>query len=251
MEGFSPMTDERLTSLRNFQQTLASNFNDIDLLGNALVHRSFVNENPTLSCKDNERLEFLGDAVIGLSISDILIKKFPDYAEGQLSKLRAYVVNEHSLADLARKLNIGDYLLLGKGEENSGGRTKTSILSNAFEAVTAAIYLDCGFGKAYKFLENIFESLIEEGTKSLVYRDYKTALQEICQNRFKETPKYTMIREIGPDHDKVFEIGLAVAGMIRTTGTGKNKKEAEQRAAQKALEELAKLQNTSPSPDEQ
>ncbi len=243
------MTDERLSILSNLQQILACTFNDINLLDNALIHRSFVNENPSQSYKDNERLEFLGDAVIGLCLSDMLIKKFPDYAEGQLSKLRAYVVNEQSLADLARKLDIGNYLLLGKGEEGSGGRTKTSILSNTFEAVTAAIYLDCGFDEAYKFLKRIFAPLIEEGTKSLIYRDYKTALQEICQNRFKETPKYTLIRETGPDHDKMFEISLVVAGAITATGTGKSKKEAEQRAAQKALEELLKPQNTPPVPD--
>jgi len=243
------MTDERFADLRDFQQILAYIFNDINLLDNALIHRSFVNENPSLSCKNNERLEFLGDAVIGICISDILIKKFVDYTEGQLSKMRADVVNEYSLADLARKLTIGDYLLLGKGEENSGGRTKTSILSNAFEAVTAAIYIDRGFENVYKFLKTIFEPLIEEGTSSLIYRDYKTALQEICQFRFRETPKYSLIREIGPDHDKVFEISLTIAGTITTTGAGKSKKEAEQRAAQKALDELARNQNSAPIPN--
>jgi ribonuclease III len=241
------MTDERVASLETFQQTLDYRFNTIDLLDNALIHRSFVNENPATFSKDNERLEFLGDAVIGLCLSHLLIRKFPDYAEGQLSKLRAYVVNEQSLAGLARKLNIGDYLLLGRGEESSGGRAKASILSNAFEAVSAAIYIDCGFEKTYKFLENIFGPVVEEGIKSVIYRDYKTALQEICQNRFKETPKYTLINEVGPDHDKVFEISLTVAGIITTTGTGKSKKEAEQRAARRALEEFAKLRDTSPS----
>jgi ribonuclease III len=241
------MTDERVASLETFQQTLNYRFNTIDLLDNALIHRSFVNENPAIFSKDNERLEFLGDAVIGLCLSDLLIRKFPDYAEGQLSKLRAYVVNEQSLAGLARKLNIGDYLLLGRGEEGSGGRAKASILSNAFEAVAAAIYIDCGFEKTYKFLENIFGPVVEEGIKSVIYRDYKTAFQEICQNRFKETPKYTLINEVGPDHDKVFEISLTVAGIITTTGTGKSKKEAEQRAARRALEEFAKLRDTSPS----
>ena len=249
MEGLSTMTDERFTNLRDFQQILAYTFNDINLLDNALIHRSYVNENPSLTCKDNERLEFLGDAVIGLCISDMLIKKFADYTEGQLSKMRADVVNEYSLADLARKLTMGDYLLLGKGEENSGGRTKTSILSNAFEAVAAAIYLDSGFESVYKFLKAIFEPLIEEGTKSLIFRDYKTTLQEICQFRFKETPKYSLIRETGPDHDKVFEISLTIAGTITTAGAGKSKKEAEQRAAQKALEELAKNKNGTPLPN--
>ena len=240
------MTDERFADLKNFQRTLGYHFNRIDLLDNALIHRSFVNETPALACKDNERLEFLGDTVIGLCLSDLLIKRFPDYAEGQLSKLRAYVVNEQSLAGLARKLNIGDYLLLGRGEESSGGRTKASILSNAFEAVAAAIYLDCGFENTYKFLENVFEPLVEEGIKSVVYRDYKTALQEICQDRFKEMPRYTLINEVGPDHNKVFEISLTIAGMITTTGMGKSKKEAEQQAARRALEEFAKQQYASP-----
>ncbi|MGZ3648152.1 MAG: ribonuclease III [Syntrophales bacterium] len=242
------MTDERFADLKNFQRTLGYHFNRIDLLDNALIHRSFVNETPALACKDNERLEFLGDAVIGLCLSDLLMKRFPDYAEGQLSKLRAYVVNEQSLAGLARKLNIGSYLLLGRGEEVSGGRTKASILSNAFEAVAAAMFLDCGFEKTYRFLENIFEPMVEEGVRSVIYKDYKTALQEICQNRFKETPRYTLINEAGPDHDKSFEISLTIAGMITTAGTGKSKKEAEQLAARRALEEFAKLQDTSPPP---
>lgn len=237
------MTDERLAALKNFQQRLGYLFNTIDLLDNALIHRSFVNENPALSCKDNERLEFLGDAVIGLCLSDLLVRNFPDYTEGQLSKLRAYLVSEQSFAGLARKLNIGHYLLLGRGEEGSGGRTKASILSNAFEAVAAAVYLDCGFENVYKFLENIFEPLVEEGIRSVVYRDYKTALQEICQDRFKETPRYTLINEVGPDHNKVFEISLSVAGMITATGMGKSKKEAEQQAARRALEEFAKKQD--------
>jgi len=245
------MTDERLSNLKDFQQTLDYRFSKMDLLDNALIHRSFVNENPAPGSKDNERLEFLGDAVIGLCLSDLLVRKFPDYAEGQLSKLRAYVVNEQSLAGLARKLNIGDYLLLGRGEENSGGRAKASILSNAFEAVAAAIYLDCGFERTYKFLESIFEPLVEQGIKSVIYRDYKTALQETCQNRFKETPRYTLINELGPDHDKVFEISLTVAGMITTTGMGKSKKEAEQRAARKALEEFARLTDTSSPPTDE
>lgn len=245
------MTDERLANLKNFQQTLDYQFSKIDLLDNALTHSSFVNENPSIGIKDNERLEFLGDAVIGLCLSDLLSRKFPDYAEGQLSKLRACVINEQSLAALARRLNIGDYLLLGRGEESSGGRTKASILSNAFEAVAAAIYLDCGFEKTYKFLENIFEPLLEQGIKSSVYNDYKTALQEMCQNRFKETPRYTLINEVGPDHDKIFAVSLTVAGMITTTGVGKSKKEAEQQAAQRALEECAKLPDTSSPPSDQ
>ncbi len=237
------MTDERHAALKDLQANLDYYFRDPGLLDNALIHRSFINENPALCLRDNERLEFLGDTVIGLCTSDILMKQYPDYTEGQLSKMRASIVNEHSLADLARKHAIGDFLLLGRGEENSGGRMKTSILSNAFEAVIAAIYLDSGFEEACEFIKRVFAPLIVEETGSSIYRDYKTALQEICQDRFRDTPKYTLTAESGPDHNKVFEVSLSVAGIVTTTGTGKSKKEAEQKAAKKALAALRKNEN--------
>ncbi len=232
------MTDERLAALNQLQEKLDYYFRDPRLLDNALIHRSFVNENPALCLQDNERLEFLGDTVIGLCTSDILMKQYPDYMEGQLSKMRASIVNEHSLADLAKKHAIGDFLLLGRGEESSGGRMKISILSNAFEAVIAAIYLDSGFEEACGFIKRVFAPLIVEDTGTSIYRDYKTAVQEICQDRFRDTPKYTLTAESGPDHEKIFDVRLSVAGIITTTGTGKSKKEAEQQAAKKALEAL-------------
>jgi ribonuclease-3 len=234
------MTDERLSQLRELEQLLSYSFNNINLLDNALVHRSFVNENTALSLEDNERLEFLGDAVIGLCTSDILMKKYPDYTEGRLSKMRASIVNEHFLANLANKYLLGNFLLLGKGEDNSGGRTKSSILSNSFEAVTAAIFLDSGFDAVYEFIVAGLEEYIEAGTEKVIQSDYKTAAQEICQNLFKNIPKYTLTNESGPDHDKTFEISLSVADFIKTTGTGRSKKEAEQQAAKKALELLHK-----------
>lgn len=232
------MTEERLAALRDFEQNLSWRFRDLSLLNNALTHRSFVNENTSLKCFDNERLEFLGDAVLGLCISDALMEKFPDYAEGQLSKLRASLVNEQHLAELARKVRIGDYLLLGKGEETSGGREKNSLLADTFEAVIAAIYLDCGFARAMVFVRSLFAPLLEGGTQELICRDYKTAIQEIAQNRFKEIPQYTLTGQSGPDHDKIFETKLVIADIIATFGVGKNKKEAEQRAAKKAMEML-------------
>jgi ribonuclease III len=232
------MTDERLAALNQLQEKLDYYFRDPRLLDNALIHRSFVNENPALCLRDNERLEFLGDTVIGLCTSDILMKKYPDYTEGQLSKTRASIINEHSLADLAKKHAIGNFLLLGRGEEISGGRMKTSILSNAFEAVIAAIYLDSGFEEACEFIKKVFAPLIVEEAGTSIYRDYKTAAQEICQDRFKDTPKYTLTAESGPDHDKVFEVSLSVASIVTTTGKGKSKKEAEQQAAKKALKSL-------------
>ena len=144
-------------------------FEDRGLLDNALTHRSFVNENSAFPCKDNERLEFLGDAVLELTVSDMLMKKFPDYAEGELSKLRASVVNEQPLAKLARRFRIGEFLLLGKGEEASGGRMKPSLLANAFESVVAAMYLDGGFDRTAAFIGRLFEPLIEAGAVAAVY----------------------------------------------------------------------------------
>ena len=234
------MTDERLKELKNLEIILSHCFQDIGLLDNALTHSSFVNENPGLASRDNERLEFLGDAVLGLCVSDLLMEKFQDDAEGRLSKLRASLVNEQPLAELARKLRLGDYLLLGKGEVSSGGRTKNSLLANTFEALIAAIYVDCGFERTGEFIRNLFEPLIG-AERDTVYRDYKTALQEICQISFKELPRYTPISKNGPDHEKIFSVRLSVADMVTTTGTGKSKKEAEQQAAKTAIEELEKV----------
>jgi ribonuclease-3 len=237
MRGSSPAAEERIKALRDFEADLSCRFKDIGLLNTALIHRSFMNENPSESFQDNERLEFLGDAVLGLCISDLLMKSFPRFSEGQLSRLRAAIVNEQSLAEFAGKFKIGDYLLLGRGEESSGGRSKTSILSNAFEALIAAIYLDCGFEGASSFVKNTFTPVLEAQEAVLIYADSKTALQEFTQSRYKETPQYSLIAEYGPDHDKTFEVRLSVANIV-TVGRGKSKKEAEQRAAKKALEEF-------------
>jgi ribonuclease III len=234
------MNEERLGALRSLEEALGYRFIDIGLLDNALTHRSFVNENPALPCRDNERLEFLGDAVLELTISAILMKKFPDHAEGQLSKMRASVVNESPLAELARSYRIGEMLLLGRGEEASGGRHKPSLLSNAFESVVAAMYLDGGFDRTAAFVGRLFAPLIEEGAIAAVYRDYKTAVQEICQTRFKEPPRYSVISETGPDHDKRFVTGLIIDHRTLATGAGRNKKEAEQQAAKAAMELLLK-----------
>lgn len=232
------MTEERMALLRDLAQQLDGDWQDLGLLDNALIHRSYVNENPLAVVWDNERLEFLGDAVLELCISDMLMKEFSASPEGQLSKLRASVVNEQPLAGLARRFCLGDYLLLGKGEELSGGREKNSLLANTFEAVIAALYLDRGFDNTLIFVNRLFAPLIADGTQELIYRDYKTTLQETAQNRFKEIPQYVLVGEQGPDHDKLFEVRLTLNGVLDTCGTGKNKKEAEQQAAKKALEKL-------------
>ena len=233
------MPEKRIMDLNQLQEMLPYRFRDVSLLDTALTHRSYVNENPSELRRDNERLEFLGDAVLELCISDLLMQHFPDYQEGPLSQLRAAIVNEQPLAEMAKSFQLGDCLLLGKGEEASGGRSKPSLLANAFEALLAAIYLDAGFEEAAALIRRLFTPLIGEGYRT--YRDYKTIVQQISQHAFKETPRYTLIHEYGPDHDKTFEIQISIADRIQTTGTGKNKKEAEQRAAEQAIRILETL----------
>ena len=235
------MNHDRKTQLKVLEEILGYTFRNSALMDCALTHRSFANENPDLLKQDNERLEFLGDAVLTLCISDMLMKRYPGASEGELSKMRSSIVNERPLARLARELRIGEYLLLGRGEDISGGRSKSSLLANTLEAIIAAVYCDTGFEGAYGFIELRFLSLLEMGTSKVRYQDYKTALQEITQNRFKAVPKYSIIREFGPDHDKLFQVRLAVGDIVSTAGLGRNKKEAEQRAAQKALEAIEKL----------
>lgn len=236
--GKSSADEKRRAVLADLETRLSYHFRNTSLLETALTHRSYVNENPHLSVTDNERYEFLGDAVLGACISDLLIKKYPDFSEGTLSKVRAAIVNEKPLAELANKMEIGDCLLLGKGEETSGGRLKESLLANALEAIIAAIYLDSGFFKTKTFIKKLTENLLNEDNIRSQYFDYKTALQEYCQKRFKVAPVYKIIDSCGPDHAKIFEVELTVSDKIRQSGAGKSKKEAEKQAAQKAWEEL-------------
>lgn len=236
------MSSERRTQLEPLEEALGYRFNDPSFLDCALTHRSYANENPDLLRQDNERLEFLGDAVLTLCISDMLMKKFPDLTEGDLSKIRSSIVNEKPLAGLARELRLGDYLLLGRGEDISGGRLKNSILANALEAIIAAVYRDAGFEGVCSFVAKRFQPLLDTGTVRVLYQDYKTALQELTQNRFRVIPRYSVLREFGPDHDKVFQIRVSVGDIVSAAAFGRNKKEAEQRAARKALEAIDNLQ---------
>ncbi len=237
------MDEQRVQKLKELEGALGYRFTDIGLLESALTHRSFVNENPVLAVKDNERLEFLGDAVLELTITDILMRIFPDYTEGQLSKLRASVVNEQPLAELARRFRLGEFLLLGRGEESSGGRTKASLLANAFESIIAAMFLDSGFDRTAAFIGGLFSPLITEGAPTAVYHDYKTTVQEVCQVRFRDVPRYVLVSETGPDHDKRFQTSLVIGERVIATGTGRNKKEAEQQAAKAAMEVLQTMPN--------
>ncbi len=224
--------------IRDLQKRLSYNFIDIGLLREAITHKSYVNENPDLNSKDNERLEFLGDAVLDLAISSYLVKNFPYYQEGELSKLKSMMVSETSLSRIASDLDIGEYLLLGRGEEHTGGRKKESLLANALEAIIAAIYLDGGLPAADGFVRMVFVAQIQTITREGISLDYKTDLQEFCQGHNIELPLYRVSKETGPDHRKTFEVELLINGEVLGLGNGKNKKEAEQRAAKEALKYL-------------
>lgn len=227
--------------LKTFQHKVGYRFKDLSLLKRALTHKSYANEYRLPYTEQNERTEFLGDAVLELAISDLIMNSFQDSTEGDLSKLRAAVVNEQQLAELARQINLGDYLYLGKGEDQCQGREKDSLLSDAFEAVLGAIYLDSGFPAAYRVVKSQFKDLLTAATTSDISRDFKTKLQEESQNIFQSVPQYQLVNESGPDHDKTFEVHLLINRELYGRGMGKSKKQAEQAAAREALAKLGKL----------
>jgi len=225
--------------LSNPEQTLSYIFKDKSLLSEACRHSSFVNEHPLQNLRDNERLEFLGDAVVNLVVGHLLMKAYADLPEGELSRMRANLVNETQLAGIARNLHIGDCLQLGKGEIQTQGREKNSILADAFEAIIAAIYLDGGFSAAFTVIEKQFAQFILSDTSPCSSHDYKSQIQELVQFSHKTIPVYQVIQEHGPDHDKTFVAQIDVCG-LQAYGTGKSKKMAEQDAARKALNMIRK-----------
>jgi hypothetical protein len=233
---------EKHTRLNILENNIGYGFNDISFLNNALCHRSYLNENQNSCATDNERLEFLGDAVLGLCIGQLLMEKSPGKNEGELSKLRSNLVSEPALADMARSIDLGRFVRLGKGEALSRGFDKNSILSDAFEAVVAAVYLDAGFDRVYELLADLFNDSLDRILSNEKTMDYKSSLQEFAQERGAITPEYVVSRETGPDHDKTFEISLNLFG-IEARGLGKNKKAAEQSAARKALKILSGKQS--------
>jgi ribonuclease-3 len=222
--------------LKELEKKIGYRFKNRELLLKALTHRSFAFEKDT---KENyEVLEFLGDAVIGLIVSEELIKRFPDKSEGELSQIRAYLVSESSLSELAKTVNLGDYLLLGKGERLSGGRKKSSLLCDVFESLFGAIYLDGGFYEARRvFLERFLKKMWEILENAVTYKDFKSYLQEITQREFKVIPSYSLIKSEGPEHDKTFTVECRVKE-LRTVASGKSKKSAEQQAAKEMLKAL-------------
>ena len=215
------------------EERLGYKFNNINLLKNALTHSSYANEVRD-GFSSNERLEFMGDSVLSIVVSDYIYKHYPNMPEGELTKLRASLVCEKSLCAFSRELELGNYLMLGKGEEKGGGRERDSILADAFEAVLAAIYLDGGMEPARRHVMNFVLRELQH-TDDEVFKDYKTALQEIIQRNPEEAVSYILTGESGPDHDKEFTVEVRLNSNVIGRGTGKNKKRAEQMAAKEAL----------------
>jgi ribonuclease-3 len=221
-----------------FEQRIAYTFGSRDLLTRALTHKSYSHEAKSETVRHNETFEFLGDSVLGFVVGDLLFHHFHDLDEGALSKMKAYLVSAPSLAAKARQLGMGEAILLGVGEEKTGGRKKDSLLANLFEAVIAAIYLDGGIVSARQLIERAFAGDIEAiDREDLLFHDYKTALQELAQGRGLQLPEYNVIDEVGPDHDKRFIVEVRV-GRLAARGEGSSKKEAQQQAAKAAMHDM-------------
>lgn len=225
-----------LEKLKSLEKNLNYKFNNIKLLRQALTHSSYANENKMKLTESNERLEFLGDSILNLIVSQYLYNKYQTYPEGELTKIRATVVCESSLAFAARKIDLGSFLLLGKGEEATGGRERESILADASEALAGALYIDSDYESTYKvLLANFEEDIVYAVGKGDLFIDYKTELQEKFQKINKSKIEYKVLKEVGPDHDKIFYINVVVNNKVVGTGKGRNKKEAEQMAAKEGL----------------
>jgi ribonuclease-3 len=229
----SSLNQERRLSLENLTLLLGYEFRQPNLLDQALRHSSYAHENPEAG-PSNEQLEFLGDAVLALTVSDLLLTTFPQSSEGELSRRRAALVNARQLAALAKDLNLGAYLLLGRGEERQGGRKKLSLLADALEAVLAAVFLDGGLAAAQNLTRRWFGPLIRR-QEGLAWQDDKTALQELAQARYKIAPTYHLLAETGPGHERSFRVELRLGDRPLAKGEGPTKKQAEQQAARRAL----------------
>ncbi len=226
---------ERLKSrLGQIEEKLGVHFDNQEFLILSLVHRSFINEYRKKGLEHNERLEFLGDSVLGLIVADYLYHRLPDYPEGQLSQLRSRLVDANACAQYLQKLGMAEFLLLGRGEQMTEGRTKPSILADAFEALLGALYLDRGLASTRAFLLMHFESEFEAAIGSPL-RNYKAELQDLSQKQFQKPPDYKVVEESGPDHAKIFHVMVFIDGQEAGLGVGASKKEAEQRAAFDAL----------------
>ena len=222
--------------IKDLEAAIGYKFKNIALLQNALAHSSYANERWHNSLMSNERLEFLGDSILGMCVAEYLYCTFPDRPEGELTRMRADMVCEQTLANVAGRIGLGSHLLLGKGEEQGGGRTRNSILADAVESVIAATFLDGGMGAAKQFIQKYI--LVEVPVKKLHNVDYKTSLQELVQQKKNQVLSYALVGESGPDHDKHFEVEVSLNGKVVGLGSGSSKKRAEQDAARVAIESL-------------
>jgi ribonuclease-3 len=228
---------ERLTrDWTPFETIIGLSFRNKDLLAQAFVHRSFLNENPRIGFDHNERLEFLGDAVLELVVTDFLYRTYPESPEGELTSYRAALVNAVTLAEVAQEIGMNDYLFLSRGEAKDTGKARQYILANAFEALVGAIYLDQGYAPADGFISRVLHIRTHEIVKKKLWRDSKSLVQEKAQEHIGVTPSYKVLRESGPDHDKHFTIGIFFGPEKIAEGRGHSKQEAEQSAARAALE---------------
>ncbi len=222
--------------IKDLEAAIGYQFKNITLLQNALSHSSYANERWHDSLKSNERLEFLGDSILGMVTAEYLYRNFPDRPEGELTRMRADMVCERALAAVANRIGLGQHLLLGHGEEAGGGRKRDSILADAVESVIAACFLDGGMDSARKFINTFV--LTEVPVQKLRNTDYKTALQELVQQKKNQSLTYHLVGETGPDHDKQFHVEVALNGTVAGSGIGRSKKRAEQEAAKAAIEKL-------------
>jgi ribonuclease-3 len=228
-----------LANLVVLQQALGISFNDQSFLEQALIHSSYINENPGFAQGSNERLEFLGDAILGYIVAEKLYQDFPQSTEGKMTKLRAVLVRRDSLVHLARAIGLGAHLYLGRGEEASGGRDKPANLAGALEAVIAAIYLDQDLSATRDFISRLFDEELQKLVSQGTQFDYKSQLQELTQAKQQPAPTYHLVEEVGPDHDKKFTVEVKIGGNILGRGSGRSKKMAETEAARSALQRLS------------
>lgn len=248
MSGASKRKEPRVSTLKTscsqipdvekLYRRLGYRFSNPGMMLRAFRHASFVNEQAGQRLEDNERLEFLGDAVLDLAVSHLLMERYTDAEEGRLSKLRAVIVDEAGLHRVALELELGRYLQLGRGEEQSGGRGKPSILSGTVEALFGAVYLDGGFDNALEAARHLFEPLLENSVRKCLGQDFKSMLQEFTQREYRILPAYRLEEETGPAHARTFRVAVTIDGRGISTGEGKNKKEAEQKAAEEAFHRL-------------
>lgn len=229
----------QVTDLTVLEKTIGITFTDQDLFTHALVHRSFLNEHKDFRFTSNEKLEFLGDSVLSLVTSVYLYTTYTDYQEGDYTDMKASIVNTTSLYEAAKRIKLGDFIYLSKGEQDNNGRDNVSILADAFEALIGVIYLQFGFDTSYEFIKKfLFEGNLDRIVQGKLYLPAKNTLQEYYQEKFKKLPMYEVINEDGPEHDKIYEIGVYDGKNLLARGQGKSKKQAEESAARKALQEL-------------